>query len=146
MVRFIDANAKQNHPTRSGETSPGLQDASKRFAQLMIFEWATDHLGGQVPARVTSWRRETLVHELGHVFGMGDFGAVAPWPRHSPAHQNWRNDDGCVMLYGIPPPTVNDFENDNAHFGPPPGPGDPADLRIHIAGHVDPLAGPPPAP
>ncbi len=84
--------------------------------------------------------REVLVHECGHLFGMGHFNPPpgSGWPPH-PDHENHDRSDGCVMVFGAGAQHANDFYRFTAQFGGPTNPpGEPGDLKNGIAGHTDP--------
>ena len=124
VVHLIDG--AYHHNQASGETSPDPTD------EVMVFEQNTDPVGWTEP-ELCPRRSEVLVHELGHVFGMGDLPPVPPWPEH-PNHANHAQTDGCMMLY---PPTT-DWTNGIALFGGPVPVDNVVDLRESVAGHTEP--------
>jgi len=66
---------------------------------------------GDPPADCTPLQLQgTLVHEVGHIFGQHDF------QFNHPGHRNYVPNDGCVMIYGVPPP--HDDWNDSPVLEP----------------------------
>jgi hypothetical protein len=122
VAHFMDAYNAVRHPM--GWTSRDHRDV------LIFLQHAT----------TDSTRRETLVHECGHVFEMKH--ATEGHPRH---HNMFHPDpppdgDGCVMIKTEP--CRNDPTNNHAYFGGTKEEDNYEDLRDRVAGHADPVSKP----
>lgn len=104
-VLWLVAGRQRSGSQRTGESHTDINSS------FVFVERIQNAFGGQWQAA----RREVLVHELGHQFGMRDWNPKEPNNSH-PDHRNWQNSDGCVMLYGTGLQNPNDFTNDIAHF------------------------------